>query len=109
MTSSQLIYCFDIDNTLCRTEGMDYQNSQPFNKRIAKVNSLFEEGHTIKIFTARGSGSGIDWKELTEAQLSRWGVLYHELIMMKPAADFYIDDRAIRDSDFDWRLDELAE
>jgi hypothetical protein len=102
VTVSKLIYCFDIDNTLCKTEGKDYENSQPINERIAKVNWLFKEGHTIKIFTARGSGSGIDWRDLTEAQLDRWGVLYHELIMMKPAADFYVDDRAIRDSDFDW-------
>jgi hypothetical protein len=102
VTNDKFIYCFDVDNTLCFTEGMDYKNSKPISSRIAKVNSLYQQGHTIKIFTARGSGSGIDWRELTTNQLDHWGLLYHELIMMKPAADFYIDDRAIKDSDFNW-------
>ena len=28
------VYCFDIDNTICRTEGTDYENSTPILDRI---------------------------------------------------------------------------
>lgn len=98
------IYCFDIDDTICRTPGTNYELSIPIGDRIKKVNSLFALGHTIKLFTARGSKTGIDWRPLTEKQLSDWGVRYHELHMGKPFADFYIDDKAVKDNDFDWNL-----
>ena len=38
--------------------------------------------------------------ELTESQLKKFGVKYHELHLSKPAGDFYIDDKAIKDTDF---------
>ncbi len=97
-----LIYCFDIDETLCRTIGTDYESAMPIMQRIEKVNGLYASGHIIKLLTARGSKTGIDWRPLTEKQLSTWGVCYHELHMGKPFADFYIDDKAIKDSDFEW-------
>jgi carbamoyl-phosphate synthase large subunit len=87
-------YCIDIDNTICRTEGNQYEQAFPYYKEIAKVNKLYDEGHTIKFFTARGSSSHIDWKKLTEQQLKLWGVKYHELIMGKPSYDVLIDDKA---------------
>jgi FMN phosphatase YigB (HAD superfamily) len=94
------IYCFDLDGTLCETEKSNYENSKPNFDRIAKVNDLIIKGHRVIIFTARGSTSGFDWTELTKDQLRIWGVLHHELILGKPAADFYIDDKAISDNDF---------
>lgn len=96
------IYCFDIDETICHTVGTDYPSATPIANRIAKINKLFSEGNIIKFLTARGSKTGVDWRELTESQLLRWGVSYHELHMGKPFADFYIDDKAIKDLDFDW-------
>jgi hypothetical protein len=96
------IYCFDIDDTICTTEGMDYFSSKPIVHRITKINYLFDNGAIIKIYTARGSKTGIDWRDHTEKQLKSWGVKYHELHMGKPFADLYIDDKAIKDSDFDW-------
>jgi len=95
-----LIYCFDLDETLCETVGMDYAKSKPLLSRIAMVNSLYRSGNTIKIHTARGSKTGIDWRPLTESQLVEWGVSYHELHMGKPFADLYIDDKAVNTSDF---------
>jgi hypothetical protein len=38
--------------------------------------------------------------ELTREQLMRWGVKYDALFMGKPSADFYIDDKGIKDNDF---------
>ena len=45
----KLTYVIDIDDTICRTNGSDYENSQPLNDRIATVNKLYDEGHTISI------------------------------------------------------------
>lgn len=101
---SPMIYCFDLDETLCHTSGMDYKDSTPNLDRIAKVNSLFNAGHYIKIFTARGSETGIDWRPTTEVQLSDWGVQHHELILGKPAADYYVDDKGHNSELFDWDL-----
>jgi hypothetical protein len=53
------------------------------------------------LYTARGSTTGIDWRELTVKQLAEWGVPYDELVMGKPTADVYIDDRAI--NSMDWK------
>ena len=55
----------------------------------------------IKLFyTARGSTTGIDWKEQTISQLKSWGVKYHELYLGKPTADVYVDDK--HKDLFDW-------
>lgn len=96
------IYCFDIDQTICRTLGTNYLDAKPITQRIEKINKLFSQGHTIKFLTARGSLTGINWREVTERQLASWGVNYHELHLMKPYADFYIDDKGVLDKDFDW-------
>ncbi len=47
------------------------------------------------LFTARGSGTGKDWTEVTAEQMERWGVRYHELCFGKPPADYYVDDRLV--------------
>jgi hypothetical protein len=93
-------YCFDLDGTLCTNTEGDYEKALPFENRISRVNRLFEEGNEITIFTARGSETGIDWYKLTETQLKSWGVKYSRLILGKPFAHQYIDDRAISDTDF---------
>jgi hypothetical protein len=93
-------YCFDLDGTLCLTVGSDYEGSQPQLDRISVVNALYNAGHRIVIHTARGGTSGRDWSVLTAHQLSIWGVLHHVLVLGKPAADYYIDDKAIKDFDF---------
>ena len=88
-------YVIDIDGTICDTNGNDYKNSIPREKMISKVNELYED-HYIKMFTARGCNSGIDWQEFTEQQLERWGLKCHEVICnKKPHYDLLVDDKAI--------------
>lgn len=100
MNTLSKVFCVDLDGALCTNTFGDYEAALPLDSAIAKINSLYDQGNTIKIFTARGSGSGKDWRRVTETQLSNWQVKYHELIMGKPEADFYIDDRAILASEF---------
>ena len=47
------IIMFDIDDTICRTINAKYSKSKPIKQRIKIVNSLYDEGYYIKIFTAR--------------------------------------------------------
>lgn len=101
-----MIYCFDLDNTLCtivknKQGHKEYNLAQPMNDRIAVVNKLYDEGHLIKIDTARGAETGIDWTKFTENQLEMWGVKYHLLrVGKKLHANFYIDDKGMSDKEF---------
>lgn len=87
----------DIDNTIC-TQEKDYSDAKPYMNRIKKINELYKEGNEIIFFTARGTDTGLDWKDITEKQLKKWGVKYHGLIFGKPSADIYIDDRSEKDN-----------
>lgn len=105
------VYVIDIDGTIC-TNGdcgsCKYEGSVPKLDRIQKINQLYDEGNIIKYFTARGMGRYKDdaqkakdkFYNLTKLQLDIWGCKYHELILGKPSADYYIDDKAIKDYDF---------
>jgi uncharacterized HAD superfamily protein len=106
------IYVIDIDGTICdkdvcREDG-NYETSIPKKNRITKINELYDEGHIIKYFTARGMGRHKDSRvlahkdmyDLTYNQLKSWGCKFHHLIMGKPAGDVYIDDKGINDNDF---------
>lgn len=99
-----MIYCFDIDGTLCTKTDGKYDLAEPFQERIAVVNALYDAGHTIKLFTARGSTTGIDWRELTERQMRAWNVRYHILMMGKPEADIFIDDKSVNADQWHWEV-----
>ena len=89
-------YYIDIDDTIFElVNKQDYKSAVSIPAAIEKVNSLYEEGHTIVLWTARGTVTGRDWRDLTEEQLSYYGVKYHELRFGKPAFDVFIDDKAI--------------
>ncbi|MFC1988629.1 hypothetical protein ACFLVJ_02215 [Chloroflexota bacterium] len=94
------VYCFDIDGTICSNTEGDYEQAVPFKEAIERINRLYEEGHQILFYTARGSTTGIDWMEVTANQLREWNVHYHKLFMGKPTADIYIDDKALHPNEF---------
>lgn len=91
----------DIDGTICCTDGGNYELSEPIIKNIAFVNELYDQGHEITYYTARGSMSGINWTNLTSKQLKKWGCKYHSLKMGKPAYDVFIDDKVINARDWE--------
>lgn len=92
----KLTYCFDIDGVIANlSPDNQYDLATPNNDTIEMIKQLYEKGHQIILFTARGSATGIDWQGATRNQMDRWGVKYHELLFGKPAADFYIDDKLI--------------
>lgn len=96
-----LIYV-DIDLTICTNSknSTDYNFSVPIQKRIEKINKLFDENNYIVYWTARGSLSGINWTELTHNQLKEWRCKYHRLFMKKPYYDLFIDDKNINSEEY---------
>ena len=96
-----MVYCFDLDGTLCNTDGNNYKDSTPEKDRIKIVNALYEDGHTILIDTARGCVSGKNYFFFTMEQLKSWGVKFHTLRTgVKFVADIFIDDKGISDEGF---------
>jgi len=96
-----MIIYVDIDETICETpKDRDYIKSKPIEKNIAKINDLYDSGHKIVYWTARGSGSGLNWHRVTEKQLGEWGVKYHEVKVGKPMYDLFICDKAINSERF---------
>jgi 2-polyprenyl-3-methyl-5-hydroxy-6-metoxy-1,4-benzoquinol methylase len=91
--------CFDLDSVIC-THGQ-YYDAEPIKHRVDRIKELYESGAYIIIDTARGSMTGCDWLEVTDQQLRRWGVPFHELhVGRKPFAHVYVDDRASHDTEF---------
>lgn len=95
------IYCFDLDNVLCKSFRGNYLKSRPIKKNIKILKILKKNGYYVKIFTARYMGrngenirlakkQGYDF---TKKQLKKWGVFYDELIFGKPSYDYFIDDK----------------
>ena len=100
MNKNNKVYCFDIDGTICQNTYGEYDLAKPIHERIDFINSLFEAGNEIVMFTARGSTTGIDWYEFTEKQLKDWGLKFNKLLLGKPFADIFVDDKGIEADDF---------
>jgi len=92
-----VIIYVDIDETICFYDknGREYSKAIPNHEYIAKINDLYDRGHTIIYWTARGSRSGMDWRVLTKQQLDTWGCKYHEIRCDKPYYDLFIEDKSV--------------
>jgi len=96
------IFCVDIDGTLTTGPGYtDYSDAevlaqQPNQQMIDIINRLYDKGHTIILHTAR------IWAnfEVTVKWLAQHNVKYTTLIMGKPLAHFYIDDKNMTIAEF---------
>ncbi|MBA1190731.1 HAD-IIIC family phosphatase [Pseudomonas entomophila] len=101
----------DLDDTICTTQNGDYKNSTPNLHVIEKMHYYKNLGFTIAISTSRNMRTYkgdigkinantlpiiIDW-------LAKHSVPYDEIIMAKPWCGmdgFYVDDKAVRPSEF---------
>jgi len=97
-----MIIYVDIDGTICSQENSkEYHRAEPEYTRIDKINKLYDDGHTIHYWTARGTRSGIDWTETTLRQLNLWGCKYHDVTVgKKPHFDMYICDKSVNADDW---------
>lgn len=102
----------DIDNTFCEKRGeKDYRDLTPYPEVVAQMKNYKERGYRIILHTARQMNTHqgnvglinkitvpilIEW-------LDKWNIPYDELHVGKPwcgHTGFYVDDRAIRPSEF---------
>jgi capsule biosynthesis phosphatase len=117
-------YILDVDGTICQAEKRedgtyDYHNAIPFPRVIDRINDLYDQGHTITLFTARGmrthKGNVKKIKESVQPVLEEWlaknGIKYHELIVGKPWGEnvFYVDDRGLSLKSFTYDNPEFFE
>lgn len=66
---------------------------RPLPGAVETMCDWLEAGHTLIIFSVWGFGSG---ERAIEAWCSYFNVPFHEITNVKPNADLFIDDRAVR-------------
>ena len=108
--SKQKTIAFDLDDVLCHRPNQfenlgpsKYSYCVPNDEMIELVNSLYDDGHKIVIYTARGmtqfNGNVTEiYSQLytrTLIHLDQWGLKYHQLVMGKIHYDVLIDDKAV--------------
>ncbi len=96
----------DLDGVLCTEEVfLERPLAQPIAGAREALQKLRAAGYIVVIYTARG------WGEYRVARqwLDDHGFEYDGLHMGKPVADVWIDDRAIRFTDWDSVLRQLGQ
>jgi hypothetical protein len=87
-------YYINIDTSICRPAAgvapAKYLDATPIYDMIEQVNKLYENGHHITYWTARGETPENDFRSLTLEQLNMWGCKYHTLLTGKLAYDAYV-------------------
>ena len=101
----------DLDGTICpiKQPGQIYADLEPFPGAVERIRALQAAGHYIILHTARNMATcestlGRVMKnvgKVTLDWLERHGIEYDEIYFGKPNAEVYIDDRALRFSDWD--------
>tara|TARA_B100000029_G_scaffold388221_1_gene384329 strand:+ start:2838 stop:3167 length:330 start_codon:yes stop_codon:yes gene_type:complete len=100
MVKENMVIYVDFDETIARTSiDRDYASSEPIHENIDMVNTLYDKGHTIIYWTARGTLKKDNYFKVTLNQLDKWGCKYHELRMGKPYYDLFIDDKNLNVKD----------
>jgi hypothetical protein len=90
----------DLDDTISFCHDRDWQNATPNIPVIRKINSLYNSGWDIEVYSARGSLSGINYFDQVTNWLVDNGVLYTSLRFGKPLATLYVDDKCCSTEDF---------
>ncbi len=92
MTQERRTLAVDIDGVVARVrDDLDYANAEPVPGARDSLMRLRSQGWFIALHTARH----FNHLETTRNWLQKHGIPYDHLIMGKPTARFYIDDRAV--------------
>ena len=109
MSIKKKILCFDLDGVICsktkykNSDLINYKKSKSIPRAVKTINKLYDKGHTIIIYTARGmtrynGNLPLIRKKLhkpTIKSLKSWKLKYHKLIFGKIYYDLIIDDKSI--------------
>lgn len=101
----------DLDGTLTRADSGDYKNVAPRQDVIAQLRAYKSKGFSILISTARNMRTfegnvgkiNVHTLPVIVEWLDRHDVPYDEILVGKPWCGndgFYVDDRAVRPSEF---------
>jgi len=103
----------DIDGTLCpiKKTDEDYLNLIPYKNILDKLQEYKDAGAYIILYTSRNMRTyngnlgqiNANTAKTLLAWLDKWNIPYDEILYGKPWAGedgFYVDDRAIRPSEF---------
>ncbi len=98
----------DVDDTILTTVNRDYANSRPIAGVVDKLREARSKGWHIILYTARGMGRSNGHIELVEDEVvheiasfcAEWNVPYDELMVGKPWAAMYVDDKAVTPKQF---------
>lgn len=93
----------DFDDTLCNRS-----NKQPIQGAVEAIKQLKSEGYTILISSSRLNpelwGELVKFREKEIADwMNQYGIPYDKIVLYKPSADVYIDDKALR-FEGDWNI-----
>lgn len=106
-TTKYNTFVIDIDDTISFTHDRDFENSEPNQQVIDKINELHNQGWKIVLFTARGAKScatlwdrEVKYRGITESWLKRHNVKYDDLVFGKMNADYYVDDKNMSIEEF---------
>lgn len=92
MTIKKVVFV-DLDGTICSEEKtFERPLATPLPGAREALQRMRREGHTIIIWTARG------WEQyrVSKDWLDRYEIPYDQILMGKPIASIFIDDRAVR-------------
>jgi capsule biosynthesis phosphatase len=106
---------FDVDDTILTTLNRDYSNSKPKVEVIEGIRALKGSGWYIILQTARGMGRSNGDIESVREQVAqeitsfceKFDVPYDELLLGKPWAAYYVDDKALRPEEFAAKYKEI--
>lgn len=114
-----MIFCFDIDNTICerKLNGKTYADVEPFPEAVETLRWLKSEGHTIILNTGRHMKTceGNQGKVLAKQGkilfdwLEKHNIPYDELWWSKPHADLIVDDAAHHHTDWSSTVDAIKQ
>lgn len=98
----------DVDDTILTTENRNYAESVPKMDVIRKLREARDRGWYIILFTARGMGrsngniESVRWEVTQEIEsfCSRFDVPYDQIMLGKPWAAMYVDDKGLRPDEF---------
>lgn len=101
----------DLDNTICTTENGDYANSTPVAAVVEKLRWYKSQGFEIAISTSRNMRTyegcigkiNANTLPIIISWLEQHAIPFDEIYVGKPWCGhdgFYVDDRAVRPSEF---------
>jgi capsule biosynthesis phosphatase len=107
---------FDVDDTILTTKNRDYENSQPKMEVIAGMRELKQKGWTIILNTARGMGRSNGNIESVRQEVieeiekfcTKYDVPYDTIMIGKPWAAYYVDDKAMTPGQFAAKYTQIA-